>query len=239
MKSILTLACFCFSLFGIAQNISAKQVLDNAITYHDPDGKWESFNSTFTVDMSTPGSTIRKSEITINLPSEYFSVQATKGLVTTIYTIDKEECKMMYNDVVLDSAQAKEKSMSCDRAMLYKNYYTYLYGLPMKLKDFGTNLSNTVEKKTFKGKTYLVLKVTYDKAVGSDVWYFYFNPKTYAMEIYQFFKTDENGNEKKDSGEYILLSEEMTVNGIKMPKVRDWYYNKDDKYLGTDTLVEN
>ena len=58
------------------------------------------------------------------------------------------------------------------------------------------------------------------------------------MEIYQFFKTDENGKEKPDSGEYILLTEEAIVNGIKMPKIRAWYYNKDDKYLGTDTVVD-
>jgi hypothetical protein len=56
------------------------------------------------------------------------------------------------------------------------------------------------------------------------------------MEVYQFFKTDVNGNQNNLSGEYILLSEEMVVNGIKMPKVRAWYYNKDDTYLGTDIL---
>ncbi len=52
-------------------------------------------------------------------------------------------------------------------------------------------------------------------------------------------KQMSNGKEKPDTGEYILLSEEALVNGIKMPKVRAWYYNKDDKYLGTDTLVED
>jgi len=35
-----------------------------------------------------------------------------------------------------------------------------------------------------------------------------------------------------------LLTEEAIVNGIKMPKIRAWYYNKDDKYLGTDTVVD-
>ena len=59
------------------------------------------------------------------------------------------------------------------------------------------------------------------------------------MELYQFYKTDDSGSEKTDSGEYILLSEEAMVNGIKMPKVRAWYYNKDEKYLGTDTQIEN
>jgi hypothetical protein len=34
------------------------------------------------------------------------------------------------------------------------------------------------------GKEYLVLKVDYQKEIGKDTWYFYFNPKTYAMEVY-------------------------------------------------------
>ena len=53
------------------------------------------------------------------------------------------------------------------------------------------------------------------------------------MEVYQFFK-----GEDKKTGEYILLSDEILVNGIKIPQNRAWYYNKDDGYLGTDTLVE-
>ncbi|BAO75249.1 DUF6503 family protein [Winogradskyella sp. PG-2] len=234
---VLFLCCVLYSVN--AQNMSAKAILEKAINYHDEDSKWERFNDKFTVVMTTSNSPKRTSNISINLPQEYFSVTATKDTVTTTYTLNKGKCKMAYNGKVIDSTQAKEKKMSCNRAMLYKNYYSYLYGLPMKLKGSGTNLSDKVEKKTFKDKDYLVLKVTYDEAVGSDVWYFYFNPKTYAMEVYQFFKTDENGKEKPDTGEYILLSEEALINDIKMPKVRAWYYNKDDKYLGTDTLVED
>jgi len=236
MKLIISLLFISLSFTASTQNISANQLLEKVIKYHDPNGIWESFNETFTVVMTTPDAPKRTSVISINLPSEYFSVKATKDTVTTTYTLDKVNCKMFYNEKALDSTKAKEKNMSCDRATLYKNYYTYLYGLPMKLKDTGTNLNEKVEKRTFKGKEYLVLKVTYDEAVGSDVWYFYFNTKTYAMEIYQFFKTDDHGKEKRDTGEYILLSEEALVNGIRMPKIRAWYYNKDDKYLGTDTL---
>ena len=112
-----------------------------------------------------------------------------------------------------------------------RNYYTYLYGLPMKLKDPGTNLDSKVQKRTFKGKEYLVLKATYDQKVGDDIWYFYFDPTTYAMEVYQFYH-----DESKNDGEYILLKDMEEIDGVKMPKVRAWYYNSDDTYLGTDTL---
>ncbi|MDB4303987.1 DUF6503 family protein, partial [Desulfosarcina sp.] len=78
---------------------------------------------------------------------------------------------------------------------------------------------------------YLVLKATYDETVGSDIWYFYFDPETYAIEVYQFFH-----DESKNDGEYILLTEKETISNIKIPKNRAWYTNKEDKLLGTDIL---
>ena len=56
------------------------------------------------------------------------------------------------------------------------------------------------------------------------------------MEIYQFYRMDDDDNQKDDTGEYIILTEEETINGIKLPKNRAWYTNKDDKLLGTDIL---
>jgi len=43
--------------------------------------------------------------------------------------------------------------------------------------------------------------------------------------------------EAKNDGEYITLEGEESVQGIKIPKNRHWYYNKDDKFLGADFLV--
>lgn len=221
-----------------AQNVKASQLLERAISYHDPSGSWESFNGHIRVEMSTSKGSSRISDIHINLPEEFFSVSATQDAITRTYIIDRDSCSMQYNSQTITKDTAQTKNMNCDRGLLYKNYYTYLYGLPMKLKDPGTIIDPKIEQRTFKDKTYLVLKVSYEKTVGQDLWFFYFDPQTYAMEVYQFFKTDEDGKVKPDSGEYILLSEETTVNGIKMPKVREWYYNKDDAYLGTDTLVK-
>ncbi|MEM9673609.1 MAG: DUF6503 family protein [Bacteroidota bacterium] len=222
----------------LAQSLTGKELLEKAIAYHDPDGRWATFNDAFTVVMTRPDNPQRESRITINLPEEYFSLKAERDTVATQYIIDKSDCQMFYQGESIDDDAAQSVDMSCERGTMYQNYYTYLYGLPMKLRDPGTNINHPVEKKEFQGNQYLVLKATYDAAVGNDVWYFYFHPETYAMEIYQFYKTDDNGQVIPDSGEYILLSEEATVNGIKMPKVRAWYYNQDDKYLATDTLVE-
>jgi len=220
-----------------AQELTATQLLDKAIAFHDPTGQWANFRGDLQVVMESPKSANRTTAIRIDLPSQYFKATAQRDEVITTYIVDKGNCVVTAADS-LRIAALKEppKRSHCDLSSLYKDYYTYLYGLPMKLKDPGTLLDPTVLKKIFKGKEYLVLKVTYDKAVGSDVWFFYFDPSTYAMEVYQFYKGDPNGV-GKDTGEYILLSEMEAINGIKMPKKRAWYYNKDDGYLGTDTLL--
>lgn len=230
---------FLFITLSYSQTLTGNQLLDKAISYHDPNNNWSTFNSKLNITMQVPNKSNRDSEIHINLPKGRFYLKAIQDKLTTEYTLEKEKCTIKLNGKSdLDEKTLNTNNLSCDRGTLYKNYYTYLYGLPMKLKDSGANINQKIERKTFKGKEYFVLEVNYDKAIGTDLWYFYFNTKTYAMEIYQFFKTDDKGKQKKETGEYILLTSEEVINSIKMPKTRAWYYNKDDQYLGTDILKQ-
>ena len=222
------------SFINQAQDLTGEELLNRAIAFHDPNDNWKSFNGEMLIEMESPNNGTRSTTIQIDLPSNYFKSTVKKNNHTVESELDKEECTLKLDGSTTFSAKVKDSlKISCDRANMMKNYYTYLYGLPMKLKDPGTIIDPKVQKKTFKGKEYLVLKAGYEKEVGSDTWYFYFDPKTYAMEVYQFFH-----DESKNDGEYILLSEMITVNNIKIPKVRAWYYNKEDVYLATDKLVE-
>lgn len=221
---------FLFLLLSIAafsQQITGNQLLEKAIHFHDPKGNWKTFNGELFVTMKTPDQIKRKSEIRINLPKEYFYIKSYKDVSTEEYTVNKGICSKVVGG---NKNPSNDPKKTCKRANLYKDYYTFLYGLPMKLKDEGTIVHQKVVKKIFNGKEYWVLKVTYDENVGKDRWFFYFNPKNYEMEAYQFFKKEEN------SGEFILLSGLEIIQEIKMPKTRDWYYNKDNRYLGTDLL---
>ncbi len=223
------------ALIGIqsicAQSFTGEQLLEKAIQYHDPLGNWDTFQGDFKVVLEMPDKPNRESTITIDLPQEYFKVSTTQDGKVSFREIKNKHCR--FSTETKEVKEAVLGSNECDRTTMFKNYYTYLYGLPMKLADQGTRINELVVRKTFKNKEYLVLRVTYDEAIGSDIWQFYFNPETYAMEVYQFFK-----GEDETTGEYILLTGELEVNGIKMPKDRAWFYNKNDGYLGTDKLVE-
>ncbi|NJB71681.1 hypothetical protein GGR42_002143 [Saonia flava] len=236
MKTLyIVLFCFLFCpLLSVGQELTGPKLLNRAIEYHDPNGTWKTFKGKLSITMKTPDKSNRISDIILDLPEKYFSLTVKKDGDITEQTLHKEKCELALNgNTSLSPKDIKNHRLTCDRTKMMKDYYTYLYGLPMKLRDPGTHVAPKVYPKHFRGKDYLAIKVTYDESVGKDTWYFYFDPETYAMEIYQFFH-----DERKNDGEFIILNGIEEVQGIKMPKTRAWYFNKDDKYLGTDILTK-
>jgi hypothetical protein len=218
----------------MAQDLSSTELLDKAIAYHDPNQLWDVFEGKLFITLQYPDGKERQSEVEINLPKEYFKLTALQDDVVIEYILEKDECTVKLNgETSISDEDRNTYRLSCDQALEMKNYYTYLYGLPMKLKDPGSQLDPLVQTKNLNGNNYFAIKVTYNEGIGNDIWYFYFNPLTYAMEAYQFFH-----DETKNDGEYILLSEIENVASIKMPKIRTWYYNSNDKLLGTDILTK-
>ncbi|MGI9626820.1 MAG: DUF6503 family protein, partial [Longimicrobiales bacterium] len=124
--------------------------------------------------------------------------------------------------------------LDCPGVERMRNYYLYLWGLPMKLTDPGTQIASEIEQATFDERAALSAKVTYDAEVGSDIWYFYFDPATYQMIGYKFYHDEAAGD-----GEYILLRDEYDLLGMKIPAVRRWFTNRDSTFLGADHLVED
>jgi hypothetical protein len=113
------------------------------------------------------------------------------------------------------------------------SFYGYLYGLPMKLSDKGAKISDEVFRADFNGKSFQTIQVNYEPGMGKEVWTFFIDSKSAAMEAYRFMFS-----EGSDEGEYVLLDDTLTFNDIKIPKVRKWYLVKGKKYLGTDNLVK-
>ncbi|PCJ92825.1 MAG: hypothetical protein COA50_14935 [Flavobacteriaceae bacterium] len=230
---------FLFALFFLSktngQTLTGPQLLEKAIAHHDPNGAWGTFKGKLSITMQTPDNSDRISDIILDLPLQYFSLTIKKDSTIIEQTVHKNECELALNgSTIISEEDIKTHRLTCERTKILKDYYTYLYGLPMKLKDPGTFIDSKIYPKHFRGKDYLAIKVKYEKEVGKDTWYFYFDPTTYAMEVYQFFH-----DESKNDGEFIILNGIEEINGIKIPKTRAWYYNKNNKYLGTDILTES
>ena len=227
---VLFLTSFYFSSF--AQNLTATQVLEKSIKYHDPKGKWPNVDIVLKLKQDSPKRGASTTIVEFNAGQSQFhsSKKTDDGLVERNVNLDVVSSTI---DGKTDFSEelAKKHRLSDERTKMYRNYYVYLYGLPMKLKDPGTNIQEEILDTTFQETPCWGIKVTYDKAVGNDIWYFYFDKNNYALIGYRFYH-----DESKNDGEYIVLKEEAVVNGIRIPKIRSWYTHKADQFLGTDTV---
>lgn len=236
MKSLLI--CLSFLFIGqqmlIAQNMTGQTLLEKSIKYHDPKGKWDTFKGTLPMTETRPNGADRKTVMKLDNRKDYFYLDQTREGYRVEKSIKNGQCiaKINGNTSIPDSLVQKFR-MDCPQIERIRNYYVYLWGMPMKLRDPGTLIDEKVTTTNFMGKEVLSMKVTYEKSVGEDIWYFYFNPSNYALVGYRFYH-----EEAKNDGEYIPLEEEVTIKGIRFPKTRTWYINKDDRLLGADILEE-
>lgn len=231
---LLTLAV-CPAAFA-AEVPSADDLLAASIAHHDPDGHFLSEAWCLSLEETRPGGPDRQTELLIDVPGERFELDRRTDHHTT-GILDGERCEWTLDgrgDIT--DAEREEHRLTCDRLRTMRDYYTYLWGLPMKLRDPGTQLG-AVEETTFQDRPVHGLRVTYAEEVGSDTWYFYFDCESHALVGYRFYH-DEAAND----GEYVALDGELEATssqgrGPRLPARRAWYTHGDERHLGTDVLV--
>ena len=210
---------------------SADDLLALSIAHHDPDGRFLTGSWCLELRETRPNASDRRTEILVDVPGERFRMlRAAEHEVAGV--IDGERCEMTLDgrsDVT--EAEREGHGLSCERLRFMRNYYVYLWGLPMKLRDPGTHLG-LVEETTFMGRPVYGLRVTYDAEVGGDTWYVYFDRDEAALVGYRFYHDEE-----KNDGEYIVLEGEHDAEGMRLPESRAWYTHQGERHLGTDILV--
>ena len=215
-----------------AQQLTATELLEKSIAYHDPQGQWGRLRADFEILAERPGGSDRLSTIHMDQAASLFRIRVEQEGVTKTYQVHGGHCRLWYQgEAGFPEETAASENLTCERASLLRDYYSYLYGLPMKLRDPGTVMEPEVTRADFHGKEYLVIEVRYEPGTGSDTWRFYFDPETSALGAYQFFH-DVAAND----GEYILLEGEAAIGTMRVPELRKWYRNDTGDYLGSDRL---
>jgi hypothetical protein len=213
MKTCTTLLLIVsLSLAGTAQ--TAKEILDKSIQYHDPNGEWRTLKATFYFTETRPNGPDRKTVFTINNARNEHTLNRNDE---EIYEVSGAQVKVVKGD------------KPAERGQTLRNYYLYLWGLPMKLLDANTPLNNKVGKKSIDGNASYVLTVNYEK----EDWTYYFDQKSFQLIAYGFKKKDGSGQE-----EFVALKDEIKVGNMRLPKARSWYESPANKFLGTDILDE-
>jgi len=214
------------------QTPSADELLRRSIERHDPGGLWGVASFELAIGETRPDGSKRLSTVSIDDPSQRFVFASSRDGRPIEGILNRDECIWHLNGSTDFSDEERDQyRLTCERLERIRNYYLYLWGLPMKLTDPGTRIDPEIESTEFMGNPVWSIRITYDPKVGSDTWYFYFDPAEAALVGYRFYHDESAGD-----GEYIVLEEEHDFDGLRLPTVRTWYTNQGDELLGVDTL---
>ncbi len=195
------------------QELTAEDILDKAIAFHDPSNEWFEANGKFEFREERPDGSARQTLVEFDNKQGFFQLNR-----------DQEQI----HGVVLDSCFIIKGEADCDRAKLMRNYYMYLWGLPMKLTDPGTNLDKAYTEEELQGVPTYVLRIAYEK----DTWYYYIRKDDFALIAYKFYQ-----DKAETKGELITTDGVFQYGALRLPNKRSWYTIPDNRLLGTDILV--
>lgn len=215
-------------------DISPDSLLARSIRYHDPENNWNARTHLLQVAESRPNGSVRHSRITLYPTSTDFDLQQIRGRDKVQLRYDKGTFSFSHQGRTdIPETDRERLGLTPDRTRFWRDYYTYLFGLPMKFQDPGTLLQPTVHKVWFKGKEVLELEAHYSPETGKDIWFLYIDQKTYALAGYAFYHEKDGPG----TGEYIVLEDETIVDKMKLPAERHWYTTEKNLYLGTDSIL--
>ena len=215
-------------------DVTADTLLARSIRYHDPAGNWPNGPHALQLAESRPGGIVNHSQLTLYPAGNAFDLVQIRGRnITRSGMLNGKFAYTRADGSEVSAADREALRLTPERTETLRNYYTYLYGLPMKIRDPGAQVQPRVHKVWFNGAEVLELEVRYAPDTGKDRWFFYFDQESYALVGYAFYPE----NKGPGTGEYITLEGEALVDGMRLPAERHWFYTHDNLYLGTDSII--
>jgi hypothetical protein len=206
----------------------ADTLLARSIAYHDPGGLFMSRVHRLSLREMRPGAPDRRTIITFDGPGTELVLEQQRDGRLIEAAVDPSGCSASLDgSTAIPDSLVSRYRLSCEGLRWVRDYYAFLFALPMKLAAPGTRLAPEATRSTFQGEPFHELRVTFDAEVGTDTWLVYLDPATHTLLGYRFYH-----DEAADDGEYIILDGEVSASGIRLPRERRWHVNADDRFLG-------
>jgi len=212
----------------------AELLLERSIRFHDPNGHWG--KRPLRLDWNGSGADGEERlafEISIAADGAGIELSGRYAESTLEYATDGVEVRVRVDgSSELDEETRKRLALGREDGLFWRNYFRFLAGLPMNLRDPGTRVDPDPVTTTFMDREVLSIRLSFDPDVGGDLWYFYFEPGNAELVGCRFYH-DEAAND----GEYIVMEGLVEHAGLRLPRHRRWHVNSDDRFLGADTLA--
>lgn len=209
-------------------------ILEKSVAWHDPSGHWDQFQAKLYIQEPRPQNPPRYSIVTFDNASAAFELLRNRDQYLCTYQVSADGKP----NILLDgqenfSADLVEKyRLVPQRSLDYKNFYSFMYGLPMSFIDKYKTLENA-QTTVFNGQAALVVETELKEAMISKHWRLFFH-----LENYKFLGIEILDMEKPGEGERIVFDGSIHLQGMRLPRMHHWYELKTYEYSGSDIIVK-
>ncbi len=211
---------------------TAQELVAKSIEWHDPQGAWASFAYTLNLLETRLGGMERQVSVTLDLPGDRFVHHMRDNEIHVRQRLEKGACAFEIGGArTLSPELAKRHDAYCEELKRLRDYYAFLFGQPMKLRDKGVIIGEGVEEVKLKNRRAWRIKVAYAPEVGAETWYFYFSLFAHRLIGLQFFR------ETEDDGETIIFDRVIEVGDMRLPSGLHWYASGAQERLGVDRVT--
>ena len=211
-------------------------ILSKAKKHYDANNRWQTSELKLHIQEPRVGNPQRHTKLRLVNATDYFEMERFRedGVVKRILT-GKGESKIYLNDQAELSPEIIETyKLNKARSIGHKKFYTIMYGLPMSLNQTIWEQISPAEKGILNDKGIYRIRIALKEAMISKHWTLLIGEENYKLLGIEFNHPDEPGKEE----ELILFESEFEIDGIILPRIRNWYIKGTNEYLGSDIIVE-
>ena len=178
---------------------------------------------------------LRHTKLTLNNSTDYFEMERWRpeGMVKRILTETGESQIFLNGESEIATSVIEQYRLNADRSKGYKNFYKLMYGLPMTITDELYKQLEPAEQSTFQGKAVYRIQMALKEKMISDYWTVIIGAEDYELLALEFNHPDEPGAVE----EFIKFEDKFEVDGVQIPRIRNWYIKGTNEYLGSDIIV--
>jgi len=211
-------------------DILGQELWEKTIAYHDPHGKWDSYEGIMHMVTVIGKNRVVEEVIEINKAENYYKCTRIDGDVKAIKGIKNSKFFCAINEDTDPSEELiKKYGLTKDNTSGFKEHHTCHFGLPMELKTSGITVEDKVVVVEFDGRkcyalTFIGMADRVTQAYYEGKLILYVDMFTFAMRGIDSEPTEYPKN-------YTILSGVIEVNGIKIPHVKSTFRSEDDIHL--------
>ncbi|GAB5555268.1 MAG: hypothetical protein Sapg2KO_48590 [Saprospiraceae bacterium] len=211
-------------------------LLDQVKTQYDPNGNWDQSALKIHIEEPRVGNPQRHTKLHLDNSQDYFEMERFRedGIVKRILNGDGTSEIFLNGESDLPKSTVDEYRLYVERSQGHKQFYKLIYGLPMSLTDQVWQEIKPAETAEFEGKEVYRISLELKDAMISQHWTLIVELETFKLLALEFnHPEDPNGEE-----EIIKFEGAFEIDGIKLPRIRNWYIKGTNEYLGSDLIIK-